>query len=145
MADRQAQSRYKKMQNYIALALLADLVLFVLYLIVAGNGIIWLKIILFLLILAISGGCLALLYMTQELTRRRSLWMTAAAGAILICTLFSLILNYPCPNPRDLQPKDDEVIVAEEEEPEEALEEETPEETTDEKPAETPDETPDET
>jgi len=104
MAERQNQNRYKQMQKYISLGLLADLVLFVIYLIVAGNGIVWLKIILAVLVLAISVACLGLLYMTKELLRRRSLWMTAAAGGIALCLLFSLILNYPSPNPRKLPP-----------------------------------------
>lgn len=110
MADRQSQTRYKQMQFYMTIALIADFVLFVLYLIVAGNGIIWLKVVLAVLIFAVSIAVLAFLYLTRELLRRRSLWMTAAAGAITLCLLFSLILNFPCPNPRNV-PKDNEAAV----------------------------------
>ena len=53
MANR--PNRYKEMERYLTYALCLDAVLFVLYLIVAGIGIIWLKVILTLLCLALSG------------------------------------------------------------------------------------------
>ena len=111
MADRQSQSRYKQMQFYLTIALIADFALFVLYLIVAGSGIIWLKIVLAVLIFLISLAALAFLYLTKELLRRRSLWMTLGAGAIALCLLFSLILNFPSPNPRKVRNDTEEVSV----------------------------------
>ena len=69
--------RYLQMQKVMTRILIGDAVAFLLYLII------------------VSGGCLAFLYLTRELTRRRSLWMTTASGGILICLLFSLILNFP--------------------------------------------------
>ncbi len=96
MANR--PNRYKEMERYLTYALCLDAVLFVLYLIVAGNGIIWLKVILTLLCLALSGFMLWFLYMTRELLRQRSLWITTGAAAIAICVLLSLILNFPSPN-----------------------------------------------
>lgn len=90
-------NRYKEMERYMILSIGLDVVLFVLYMIVAGAGIIWLKVILTILTIALSGAILAFLYMTQEILRPRSLWMTAAAGAIILCLLFSLILNFPSP------------------------------------------------
>ena len=92
-------NRYKIMEKNMTYVLLADLLLFILFLIFAGNGIIWLKIILTILIILVSGGSLGFLYLTNELLRRRSLWITAAAAAILVCTIFSLILNFPAPAP----------------------------------------------
>ena len=86
-------NRYKEMERYMTYAILADLFLFILYLCFAS--IIWLKVILSILIIILSGGSLAYLYITKELLKQRSLWMTAAAGSILICLLFSLILNFP--------------------------------------------------
>ena len=47
--------RYKEMEKYMTYGLLGDVALFVLYLIFAGLGIIWLKVILILLILVLSG------------------------------------------------------------------------------------------
>ena len=88
-------NRYKQMEKYMIFALLSDLLFFILYLITAGSGIIWLKVIFSIFIIVISGACLAFLYISQELLRPRSLWMTTAAGSILVCLLFSLFLNFP--------------------------------------------------
>ena len=86
---------YKKMDQFMTNALIADGVLFLLYLIFAICGVIWLKVILALCVILISGGSLALLYINKELLHRRSLWMTVAACSAIICLLFSLILNFP--------------------------------------------------
>ena len=91
-------NRYKEMERYLTYGLIGNTVLFILFLIAAGNGIIWLKVILTLLCLTISGFILWLLYATRELLKQRSLWITAGAAAIAICLLFSLILNFPSPN-----------------------------------------------
>ncbi len=90
--------RYKIMERYMTVALCADAVLFFFYLIAAGNGVIWLKVILTLLCLGISGLLLWFLYATKELLRQRSLWITTGAAAIAVCLLFSLLLNFPSPN-----------------------------------------------
>lgn len=94
----QKASRYKTMERYMTIALCLDAVLFILYMIVAGNGIIWLKVILSLLCFVISGALLWFLYKTKELLRQRSLWITTGAAAIVVCLFFSLILNFPSPN-----------------------------------------------
>lgn len=99
-------SRYKQMEQYMCCALLADLLIFIFYLIAAGNGIIGLKVILAILTILLSGLCLAFLYKSKELFNQRSLWMSFSAGAILICLLFSLILNFPSPNPYKQAEKD---------------------------------------
>ncbi len=91
-------NRYKEMERYMTYALCADAAVFIFYLLAAGNGIIWLKVILTLLCLAISGLLLWFLYSTRELLKQRSLWITAGAAAIAVCLLFSLILNFPSPN-----------------------------------------------
>ncbi len=80
-------------------ALIADGLLFILYLICAGAGIIWLKVILAILAILLSGLCLAWLFVSRELLRPRSLWMSAAAAAVIVCIVFSLILNYPSAMP----------------------------------------------
>lgn len=94
----QKPSRYKVMERYMTCALCLDIVLFVLFLIFAGNGIGWLKVISALLCFAMSGGILWFLYTTKELLRQRSLWISMGAFAIIICLLFSLLLNFPSPN-----------------------------------------------
>ena len=94
----QKPNRYKKIELYMTCALCLDTSLFVFYMIAAGNGIIWLKVILTLLCLGVSGMLLWFLYVTKELFRQRSLWITTGAAAIIVCLFFSLILNYPSPN-----------------------------------------------
>ena len=88
-------NRYRQLEKLMTSALIADGVLFLLYLIFAACGVIWLKVILALCVILISGGCLTLLYLSKELLRKRSLWMSTAAAAALVCLLFSLILNFP--------------------------------------------------
>ena len=93
------RNRYKDMEQKVTFALAIDLLLFIVYLIAAGNAVIWLKVITTLFAFVISLGVLAFLYLSRELLRRRSLWMTAMAASIFVCILFSLILNFPAPAP----------------------------------------------
>lgn len=93
------RSRYKQMERYMTYALLAVSALFLLYLLASGAGIAWLKVITAILAIICSCLCLAYLFLTRELLRSRSLWMTAWAGAILLCTLISLLTNFPRPAP----------------------------------------------
>ena len=93
------KNRYAQMEGFMTRVLLGDLAVFVLYLISAGFGILWLKVIMAIIAFLVSGLCLAYLFLTQELMKKRSLWMSVSAGAILICLLVSLILNFPSPNP----------------------------------------------
>jgi len=99
------QNRYKMMERYMTYALCADTAGFILYLLFAGLGIVWLKVLMVLVCLLLSGLLLAFLYLTRELTKRRSLWITAGASAVLICLLFSLLLNFP--RPSDHKPPND--------------------------------------
>ena len=98
MAER--KNRYKQMEGILSIAIIADAILFLGFLICAGCGVTWAKVFLAILCVLLSAGTLAVLYMTKELLRGRSIWMTLAAGAVLVCLLFSLLLNYPSPNPR---------------------------------------------
>ena len=91
--------RYKEMTRYMTYALSFAALMFILFLIFAGIGMIWGKVITAVLTILVSGLCLAFLYLSRELLRTRSLWMTAAAIALIACTVFSLILNFPSPNP----------------------------------------------
>ncbi len=88
-------NRYKEMETILTALLLSCTVIFVLYLIVAGAGIVWLKVMTSVLIFLISVGSLAFLYMTKELLRQRSLWMTSGFFSLILCTLVSLILAFP--------------------------------------------------
>lgn len=105
------KNRYIQMQWYMTYALIADLGMFLLYLIFSGFGIIWLKVITAIFVILISLLCLGLLYLTRELTTRRSFWMTTAAGAMLICLLASLIFNCPRPNTYKIPEKESQSTV----------------------------------
>ena len=91
------KSRFKKMEFYITIALCADTAIFLAYLIFAGMGLIALKIIAAILCIAISGAALYQLFVSHELLRRRSLWMSLAAACIILCVLVSLLLKFPSP------------------------------------------------
>lgn len=93
------KARYRTMELILLVALVIDLILFIAFLIASGNGIVWMKVLFSILTIAISVLCLLVLYKTGELLKQRSLWMSTAAAAILICLLFSLLLNFPSPNP----------------------------------------------
>ena len=89
---------FQQMQWYLTYALIAAVGMFALYLVFAGFGIVWLKAVTAVLAILISAACLAWLFMSKELLRQRSLWMTTAACAIIVCLLVSLVLRFPSPN-----------------------------------------------
>lgn len=95
MASR--RNRYKEMERNMVFVLLAALGLFLLYFIFAAFGVVWMKVILAILIILICGGSLGFLYLTQELLRKRSLYLSVSAASILLCLLVSLLLNFPAP------------------------------------------------
>lgn len=92
MANR---SRYKDLEQYMTISLIASAADFILYLIFAGTGIIWLKVITAIFAILMPVLCLALLYLTKELLKQRSLWLTAGFFGIFLCTVVSLIANFP--------------------------------------------------
>lgn len=89
--------RYKDIERFLTMVLLADAGVFVLYMIFAGIGLTVLKIICTILCILASVACLALLYMTGEMKKARSRWLVLGFGCIVVCLLVSLILNYPSP------------------------------------------------
>ena len=91
------KNRFQALEKLMTLVLIAITAFFIFELIASANGIIWLKVILAILTAVACILCLVYLYMTRLLTQPRSLWMTTAAAAILVCLFFSLILNFPAP------------------------------------------------
>ena len=91
--------RYKDIERFLTMVLLADAGVFVLYMVFAGIGFTALKVICTILCIVASVACLALLYMTGEMKKARSRWLVMGFGAIILCTLVSLILNFPSPAP----------------------------------------------
>ena len=91
------RKRYKDIERFLTLVLIGDAVIFLLYMIFAGLGIGWLKVITTILNLVASIGCLGLLYITGEMKKARSRWLVLGFAAVLVCLLVSLLLNYPSP------------------------------------------------
>ena len=87
--------RYRMVEQYVTYGLIADAVAFGLYLLFAALGIPFLKFLTAVLILGLSCLCLWTLFVNHELTRRRSLWMTCSAIAIIVCLLVSIITKIP--------------------------------------------------
>ena len=83
-----SQNRYKEMEQYLTIFLIASTVDFILYLIFAGAGIIWLKVITAIFAILLPVLCLTLLYLTKELLKQRSLWMTTGFLSVLILKRF---------------------------------------------------------
>lgn len=95
MANRR---RYKDVERILTQILLGELAVFLLYLIFAGVGVVALKVITAIVIIAASGLCLGFLVLCGEVKKRRSLWLVMGFGAIALLLLVSLLLNYPSPN-----------------------------------------------
>ena len=91
------RNQFKQLERSLTMVIFADLVLFLLTLAAGGVGIGWLKVIVGLVTVLISGlGC-TFLVLINEHRRRRSWWMLSAFGALLVCTLVALITGYPFP------------------------------------------------
>lgn len=99
MANRR---RYKELETLLTRVLLADVAVFVLYLIFAGVGVTAMKVITAIIAILASGLCLALLYTNGEMKKRRSRWLVCGFAAIVICLLVSLVVKYPSPKPEAL-------------------------------------------
>ena len=92
MANR---SRYKDLEKMMTLLLIASALDFVLYLVFAGAGIVWLKVITAFFAILMPVLCLGFLYMSKELLKQRSLWMSVGFAGIFISTAVSLITRFP--------------------------------------------------
>ena len=90
--------RFKENERILAYGLIADAAIFLLYLLMAGLGVAWLKWILAVAALLLSAAGLASLYLTGEIRRHRSLYLVVGFAAVAVVILFSLLLNYPSPN-----------------------------------------------
>ena len=92
------RNSYREFESLMTKVILVDAAVFIGYLIFARLDIAALKVI--TAIIAISGSLLSLawLFLTGELTRRRSLWMVTGFVCIVLCIVVSLLLGYPCPS-----------------------------------------------
>ena len=91
--------RYSNMERVMLILLTMTTALFVVFLVASSTAINWLKILSAIVSIIVSFLCLVYLYLTKELLRRRSLWISTAFSAIIVCILFSVILQFPCPKP----------------------------------------------
>lgn len=92
-----SRKRYKEMEEMMLRILIADTVVFALFLLFAGLGVVAMKVICAIVTIIVSGLSLAFLYITGELRKRRSLWMVVGFISVLVCLLVSLLCHYPSP------------------------------------------------
>ena len=91
------RNRYRELEKKVTLMIAADVAVFVLYLLVAGAGVIALKVITAIVAIIASLLALGFRFMSGELLKKRSLWMSVAFASVLLCTIVSLICNVPGP------------------------------------------------
>ena len=91
------QSSYRFFEQIMTILLFVAIAFFVLYLIMSGIGAVAMKIVFAILVFLLSGVCLFTLYTSRELLRPRSLWLTAAFCSLILCTVVSLLCNFPAP------------------------------------------------
>ena len=89
------QNDYKELDKYMTYILIGTGIAFVLYLLFALLGVIWLKVILSIFIFLVCAGVLAVLYLSGEIGKLRSRWMTLGASCTALCLLVSLITGCP--------------------------------------------------
>ena len=92
------RNSYREFESLMTKVILVDAAVFVGYLIFARLDIAALKVITAIISVAGSLLSLAWLFLTGELTRRRSLWMVTGFVCIVLCIVVSLLLGYPCPS-----------------------------------------------
>lgn len=92
------RNSYREFESLMTKVILVDAAVFIGYLIFARLDIAALKVITAIISIAGSLLSLAWLFLTGELTRRRSLWMATGFACIVLCIVVSLLLGYPCPS-----------------------------------------------
>ncbi len=92
------RNSYREFESLMTKVILVDAAVFVGYLIFARLDIAALKVITAIISIAGSLLSLAWLFLTGELTRRRSLWMVTGFVCIVLCIVVSLLVGYPCPS-----------------------------------------------
>ena len=88
-------NRYRQFDMLMTKVVLGDVFIFLLYMLSAAAGIGFLKVMTALIAIVGSLLCLGYLFLTQELLKKRSLWMTLSFASILLLTLVSLICKVP--------------------------------------------------
>ena len=92
---RRQKNTFRTLERMLTRVIFGTLALFLLMLISAAAGIGWLKWMLAITVILVSGAGTALLVLKQEHRKRRSWWMLASFIGLFACTLVSLIAGYP--------------------------------------------------
>ena len=92
------RNRYRELESLMTKVILGNILILIGYLVFARLDVLALKVIMAILSIAASLLALAWLFITGELTRRRSLWMVTGFACILLIVIVSLLLGYPCPS-----------------------------------------------
>lgn len=92
--------RYKQIDQLLTIVLLSDTAVFILYLVFAASGLTILKVVTAIIAFVVSALSLAYLYMLGEFKKTRSRWLVMGFSAIILCTLVSVVLNFPSPAPQ---------------------------------------------
>ena len=93
----QKNNRFKDLEQFLSVLIIAMLAIFVFYLGMAGSGRTVLMIIAAVMIGAIAAFGLWLLIKSKELLRQRSIWMSLSFICCVIVTIVSLLAGYPGP------------------------------------------------
>ena len=91
------KNRYRELERMMTRILIADALVFVLFLIFSSQGWTVVRVISAIVATLASLLSLAWLFITGELLRRRSFWMVTGFGGIFLCLVVSLLLKFPCP------------------------------------------------
>lgn len=91
------RNTFKQLEIRMTCVVGADLALFLLFLLAAGLGIGWLKVIMAILSITLSVLAIGFLVLIGEHTKARSRWLFAAFASIAVVILVSLLLGYPAP------------------------------------------------
>lgn len=88
---------YRQLERTLTMVIGAQCAMFLVMLLAAGFGILWLKILLGIAVMLVSALGGGLLILMQEYRRKRSWWLLSAFASLFACTLVSLIVGYPAP------------------------------------------------
>lgn len=88
---------FKQLETLLSIVLILTAVDFIVFLLFSGAGVIWVKVVTAIFAIGIPVLCLIYLFLIGEWLKQRSLWLTTGFGAIFVCTIVSLICNFPAP------------------------------------------------
>lgn len=91
------QGHFRQLESILTMILYVNIAIFIGYLVTAALGIVVAKIILAVLTILLSLFCEWMLFCAKEMFRPRGFWMTCAFFSLILCTVISLVFNFPAP------------------------------------------------